>query len=105
MILEEFISLMNNFIYDDFPVRELPILFVNSMRIQLNEIESDKHYNMSFPEFLEAFSRVIDKASPIPDGENLVNKFFFINLKFKFFLLFIFEKQKILIINDIYYLG
>jgi hypothetical protein len=75
MILEEFTSLMSNFIDSDFPVRELPVFFINSMRIQIDEIETDRHYNMTFQEFLEAFSRVIDKASPIPLGEKPVNKF------------------------------
>jgi len=75
MILEEFTDLMNLFIGNDFPVRELPVFFVNSMRIQINEIDSDRHYNMTFPEFLEAFCRVIDKSSPIPPGEKMVNKY------------------------------
>lgn len=75
MILEEFTSLMSNFLDDDFPVRELPVLFINSMRIQIDEIETDRHYNMTFPEFLEAFCRVVDKASPVPLGEKPVNIF------------------------------
>lgn len=72
MILEEFTALMSNFIDTDFPVRELPVLFINSMRVQIDEIETDRHYNMMFPEFLEAFCRVIDRASPIPLGEKPV---------------------------------
>lgn len=72
MILDEFIQLMNLFIYDDFPVRELPVFFNISMRLQVSELDSDRHYNMTFFEFLEAFCRVIDKASPIPEGEELV---------------------------------
>lgn len=72
MVLEEFTALMNLFIDNDFPVRELPILFINSMRLQVDEIDSDRHYNMQFHEFLEAFCRVIDKASPVPPGEPLV---------------------------------
>lgn len=72
MILEEFHQLMALFVYDDFPVRELPVIFNNSMRLQVSELTSERHYNMNFYEFLEAFSRVIDKASPIPEGESLV---------------------------------
>ena len=72
MILEEFCSLMNLFIDNDFPVREIPIYFNNSLRLQVDEIESDRHYLMSFPEFLEGFCRVIDRASPIPQGEKNV---------------------------------
>lgn len=73
MNLEEFHQLMNLFVYHDFPVRELPVIFNISMRLQVNELNSDRHYNMSFYEFLEAFCRVIDKASPIPEGEELEN--------------------------------
>ena len=54
----------------DFPVKELPILFSLSLRLTTNEIDSDKHYNMVFPEFLEAICRFIDKLSPIPPGED-----------------------------------
>ena len=72
MNLEEFSQLMNLFVYTDFPVRELPVIFNNSMRLQVSELESDRHYNMTFYEFLEAFSRVIDKASPVPEGELVV---------------------------------
>jgi len=77
MILDEFTNLMNLFIENDFPVREIPILYIFSMRIQVSEINSDKHYNMSFPEFLEAFCRVIDKSCPIPLTEKYVFKKFF----------------------------
>ena len=72
MNLDEFIQLMNLFIYTDFPVREIPVIFNISMRLQLSEIDSERHYNMTFYEFLEAFSRVIDKASPVPEGELVV---------------------------------
>lgn len=75
MNLEEFNNLMNLFIDDEFSHRELPIIFNISMRLQINEIDSDRHYNMSFPEFIEAFCRVIDKDSPIPIGEKKVIKF------------------------------
>ena len=76
MNLDEFIQLMSAFIYTDFPVRELPVIFNNSMKLQVSEIDSERHYNMTFYEFLEAFSRVIDKASPVPEGEVVViNKF------------------------------
>jgi hypothetical protein len=54
----------------DFPVKEIPIIFNLSMRLQVNEIDYDKHYNMMFPEFLEAFARFADRMSPVPIGEN-----------------------------------
>lgn len=73
MILEEFTNLMNLFIENDFPVREIPIMFIFSMRLQTSEINSDRHYNMLFPEFLEAFGRVIDRSCPIPPNEKIVN--------------------------------
>ena len=72
MNLDEFNQLMTLFVHTDFPVRELPYIFNISMKLQVSELNGDRHYNMSFFEFLEAFSRVIDKASPIPDGEELV---------------------------------
>ena len=58
MILEEFQQLMSLFVYEDFPVRELPVIFNNSMRLQVNELNSERHYNMTFYEFLEAFCMV-----------------------------------------------
>jgi hypothetical protein len=72
MILEEFTFLVNNFIEMDFPVREIPIIVIFSMRLQVNEIISEKHIQISFPEFLEAFCRVIDKANPLPPNFEIV---------------------------------
>ena len=72
MILDEFTNVMNFFIEKDFPVRDIPIIYISSMRIQVSELISDRHYNMLFPEFLEAFCRVIDKSSPIPKNETIV---------------------------------
>lgn len=80
MNLEEFTNLMSSFVYSDFPVRELPIMFNISMSLQVSELISERHYNMNFYEFLEAFCRVIDKASPIPEGDLIVKKIFFFNL-------------------------
>lgn len=92
MILEEFTQLMSLFVYDDFPVRELPVIFNISMKLQVSELNSEKHYNMTFYEFLEAFSRVIDKASPIPFGDELVN------FCFKFRINGLFKKE----MNNLY---
>jgi len=85
MVLEEFTLLMNNFIESDFPVREIPILVIFSMKIQVNEIISERHCQMSFPEFLEAFCRVIDKANPLPPNTELV----ILSLSFKINYFFI----------------
>ena len=72
MILDEFTNLVLNLTESDFPVRDIPIHFNLSMKLQINEIDSDRHYSMLFPEFIEAFCRVIDKSSPIPPGEDPV---------------------------------
>ena len=70
LTLEGYTNLCNSLMDSDFPVKELPVLFNLSMRLQTNEIDFDKHYNMVFPEFLEAICRFIDKLSPIPPGED-----------------------------------
>ena len=68
--LEEFTTIVNALMDTDFPVKEIPIIFNLSMRLQVNEIDYDKHYNMMFPEFLEGFARFADRMSPVPIGEN-----------------------------------
>ena len=70
MQLENFTNLCSVLMDTDFPVKEIPVIFNLSMRLQVNEIDSDKHYNMVLSEFLEAFSRFVDKLSPIPYGED-----------------------------------
>jgi hypothetical protein len=91
MNLEEFQMLMSSLIEGDFPVRDLPIFFNLSMKLQVDEISSDRHYNMQFPEFVEAFCRVIDKSSPCPPGEDPVNILYFndlnVYLKYFYFIL------------------
>ena len=71
MLLDEF----NNFIQsivdiNEYPIRENPLIFNQSINLQVNEIYTDKHINMFLPEFLEALCRAIDKASPIPPGDS-----------------------------------
>ena len=70
LTLEGYTNLCNSLMDSDFPVKELPILFSLSFKLTTNEIDYDKHYNMVFPEFLEAICRFIDKLSPIPPGED-----------------------------------
>ena len=70
MLLENYTNLCSNLMDTDFPVKDIPVLFNLSMRLQVNEIDSDKHYNMDFPEFLEAICRFIDRLSPVPPGED-----------------------------------
>jgi hypothetical protein len=72
MWLDEFTQICLSIIDKEFPVREIPVCFNISMKLQTNEIDSERHYNMHFSEFLEAIARVIDKLSPIPPGENMV---------------------------------
>ena len=55
---------------NEYPIRENPYIFNISINLQINEIYTDKHLNMLLPEFLEAISRAIDKASPYPPGDN-----------------------------------
>ena len=57
----------------NFPVREIPICFNAAMKLCINELESNRIFEMTFPEFLEAFCRVIDKYSPLPPGESPEN--------------------------------
>lgn len=66
MILDELVILITTICDKDFPVREIPFSFNNAIRLQIDEIESDRQYNMLFPEFLEALCRCIDIASPFP---------------------------------------
>ena len=70
LTLEGYTNMCNSLMDSDFPVKELPVLFSVSFRLNTNEIDYDKHYNMVFPEFLEAICRFIDKLSPIPPGED-----------------------------------
>ena len=71
MLLDEFNNLVQNIVdVNEYPLRENPYIFNMSMNLQVNEIYTDKHLNMTLPEFLEALCRVIDKASPYPLSEN-----------------------------------
>lgn len=72
MNLDEFNNLMIGLVEADYPVREIPIMFNYSIRLQLNEIETERHLRMFFPEFIEALCRVIDKSSPPPPDDNPV---------------------------------
>jgi hypothetical protein len=58
-----------------FPVREIPLLFNLSIKLQIDEINSERHFMLFFPEFLEALSRVIDKnfkPKNTEEGENKI---------------------------------
>ena len=67
MTCDEFNTLIQSFVdINEYPVRDIPLIFNYSIKLQINEIYSDKHLNMLLPEFLEGLCRAIDKASPIP---------------------------------------
>ena len=84
MDLDEFNSLIQNIVdINEYPIRDNPFIFCQSIKLQINEIYTDKHLNMMLPEFLEALSRTIDRASPIPPNENK-DDWDFKNLKEKF---------------------
>ena len=68
--LEDFTNIIMFLMDNEFPVKEIPTIFNLSMRLQVDEINSDKFFSMTFPEFLEGFARFADKMSPIPKGEN-----------------------------------
>ena len=71
MTLDEFNNLVQSIVdVNEYPIRENPYIFNMSIQLQINEIYTDKHLNMLLPEFLEAISRAIDKASPYPNGDN-----------------------------------
>lgn len=63
MILDDFHSLSTAIVDKDCPVREIDLYFNQAIQLQENEVDFDRHYYLLFPEFLEAFCRVIDKAS------------------------------------------
>ena len=71
MVLDEFNTLIQTIVdINEYPIRDNPYIFNQAIQLQINEIYTDKHVNMFLPEFLEALCRAIDKASPMPPGEN-----------------------------------
>jgi hypothetical protein len=72
MNLDEFNSLMTMIVDTEFPMREIPICYNHSIRLQVNEVESDRHLKMLLPEFIEGVCRVVDRFSPIPPEDNPV---------------------------------
>jgi len=71
MVCDEFNNLVQSFVdVNEYPVRDNPLIFNYAIRLQVNEIYTDKHLNMYLPEFLEALCRAVDKASPYPPGDS-----------------------------------
>lgn len=63
MTLDDFHNLCTATVNKECPVREIDLYFNQAIHLQENEIDYDRHYYLIFPEFIEAFCRVIDKAS------------------------------------------
>lgn len=63
MSLFEFIDMLElgSVLQRDFNIKLLPQMFNLAMMTQVEEIESDRHLNMTFTEFLEALVRVAEK--------------------------------------------
>ena len=70
LTMDKFYDLCLNLIDNDFSTIDIPVIFNISIKLIKDEIHSNKHYNMLFPEFLEAICRFIDKLSPIPNDED-----------------------------------
>ena len=72
MDLDEYNSFVLSFVdQNEYPVRDNPLLYNESIKLQISEISSDKHLKMDFPEFLEGMCRAIDKLSPAPPDEKI----------------------------------
>ena len=63
MSLDEMVQMFNDagFIDDHFGQREMGPLFNLSMMTNIKELDTERHLNMSFLEFLEALGRCADK--------------------------------------------
>ena len=58
---------------EQFGTREIGTLYNLSMQTCVDELYSDKHYQMGFLEFVEAFARVADRVVPW-EGKGLDEK-------------------------------
>lgn len=67
---DDFSNLIFNVVDKEMSIKTTSQIFCVSVKLQQNEINSERHLQMGFEEFLEGFSRAVDKASPIPDGED-----------------------------------
>lgn len=75
MSLEEFQRLMNEIeiFNDNCGDRDALLSFNLAMMTQVDELESDRIYQMQFIEFIEAFARIADKYSSAPYLQSEVN--------------------------------
>ena len=74
MCLEEFYRIVNDMglLNDNCGERDATLFYSLAMMTQVDELESDRIYQMQFVEFLEAFSRIADKFSAAPWGKSEV---------------------------------
>jgi len=72
--LEEFNRLMSDMqiLNDNFGERDSTLYFSLAMMTQVDELESDRVFQMQLPEFIEAFARAADKFSAAPYGKTEV---------------------------------
>lgn len=70
MCLEEFNKLVSEagMLTDNCGERDATLAFNLSMMNQVDELNSDRVYQMQFVEFLEALARITEKYSPLPYG-------------------------------------
>lgn len=57
---------MANLLDENFAERDIQLAFNLSMMTQVDELNQDRIFQMSFVEFLEAVARVAEKYSPQP---------------------------------------
>ncbi len=74
MSLVEFIELFTDcgIFNETFGSKQIPTMFALAMMTQIDELDQDRHMNMSFAEFVEGFVRVAEQLS-IP---HLVDDFY-----------------------------
>ena len=63
MTLDDFTGFCTTLVGVDCPMRDIPLFFNQSIHIQENEIDGDRHTVISLSEFIECTCRVIDKAN------------------------------------------
>ena len=74
MCLEELIDMCkhSNLFDENFVERDVNLAFNTAMMTQVDELTNERFFRMTFVEFLEAFSRIADKLSPVKIGGPLV---------------------------------
>ena len=61
---------------DELTEQNVPFFFSQGLRLRVNELDSDKHLQACFTEFLEGFARCCDQASiPDPKDPSIVDRY------------------------------